>query len=318
MATIGKDILRAQEILEHGDLVAIPTETVYGLAGNALDVEAVTKIFKVKNRPAFDPLIVHTHKLESVENLVKNLPDKAFRLADAFWPGPLTLLLDKKAMVPDLVTSGMERVAIRIPAHPLTLRLLERLSFPLAAPSANPFGYISPTEAVHVNDQLGDQLQYILDGGQCQVGIESTIIGFEEGQPVVYRMGGMSLEQIEAVIGPVSARSHSTSNPASPGMLKSHYAPTKPLEIGHLEDLINLNKGKNFGVLSFDKYFAEIPPTHQIVLSSKGVLEEAAQQLFGALRTLDKAPVDCILTELVPDKGLGRAINDRLKRAAVR
>lgn len=317
MAVIGKDISRAQAILESGNLVAIPTETVYGLAGNALDVDAVTKIFKVKNRPSFDPLIVHTNTLEKAKPLLTNIPDLAYCLAAAFWPGPLTLLLDKQPIVPDLVTAGLSRVAIRIPNHPLTLQLLAQLSFPLAAPSANPFGYISPTQASHVNDQLGEQLDYILDGGPCKVGIESTIIGFEADKPLVYRMGGLSLEQIESVTGPVSVKPHSTSNPNAPGMLKSHYSPKKSLLVGKLEDLIKQNKDRNFGVLSFNKSFAEIPAERQIDLSSSGNMEEAAQKLFGALRTLDDAPIDLILTAFLPDQGLGKAINDRLRRASV-
>lgn len=317
MAVIGKDILKAKAILEGGDLVAIPTETVYGLAGNALNLTAVTKVFKVKNRPSFDPLIVHTNSLEKVKPLLSEIPELAYDLASVFWPGPLTLLLDKLPTVPDLVTAGLNRVAIRIPNHPLTLALLEKLPFPLAAPSANPFGYISPTEAVHVNDQLGKQLEYILDGGPCQVGIESTIIGFEAGKPFVYRMGGLSIEQIESVIGPVSVKPHSTSNPNAPGMLKSHYSPKKPLLVGNLEDLIKQNKDENFGVLSFNKSFSEVPKEKQIDLSPSGNIEEAAQKLFGALRALDKAPISLILTEFVPEQGLGKAINDRLRRASV-
>lgn len=316
MATIGTDVLKAKAILERGDLVAIPTETVYGLAGNALDVSSVTKIFQVKNRPSFDPLIVHTNSLERASSFLKHIPDMAHQLAEALWPGPLTLLLEKQPNVPDLVTSGLDRVAIRIPDHPMTLQLLTQLDFPLAAPSANPFGYISPTEAVHVDDQLGEQLEYILDGGPCTVGVESTIVGFEGGKPWIYRTGGTSIEQIEALIGPVAVQSHSTSNPKAPGMLKSHYAPRKPLILGDLPMLIDQHAGKNFGILSFDQHYDAVDADKQIVLSPTTSTQEAAQRLFGALRMLDKMPIDLILAEYVPPTGLGKAINDRLKRAS--
>lgn len=317
MATIGTDVLKAKAILEKGNLVAIPTETVYGLAGNALDVASVTKIFQVKNRPSFDPLIVHTNSLERASSFLKHIPDMAHQLAEALWPGPLTLLLEKQSNIPDLVTAGLDRVAIRIPDHPMTLQLLTQLDFPLAAPSANPFGYISPTEAAHVDEQLGDQLEYILDGGPCIVGVESTIIGFENSQPWIYRTGGTSIEQIEALIGPVSVQSHSTSNPKAPGMLKSHYAPRKPLILGDLPTLIQQHAGENFGILSFDQSFDAVEPEKQIVLSPSGKIQEAAQKLFGALRMLDKMPVKFILAEYVPTNGIGKAINDRLKRASV-
>lgn len=316
MAIIGTDVLRAKTILEKGDLVAIPTETVYGLAGNALDVSSVTKIFQVKNRPSFDPLIVHTNSLARASSFLKHIPDMAHQLAEALWPGPLTLLLEKKPNVPDLVTSGLDRVAIRIPDHPMTLQLLTQLDFPLAAPSANPFGYISPTEAVHVDDQLGDQLEYILDGGPCTVGVESTIVGFEGGKPWIYRTGGTSIEQIEALVGPVSVQSHSTSNPKAPGMLKSHYAPRKPLILGDLPRLIEQHARKNFGILSFDQHYDAVEADKQIALSPTASTQEAAQRLFGALRMLDKMPIDLILAEYVPPTGLGKAINDRLKRAS--
>lgn len=318
MADIGKDIEKAQKLLETGNVVAIPTETVYGLAANALNPEAVIKIFKIKQRPAFDPLIIHTNDIQKIHDYVVNIPDKAYRLAEAFWPGPLTILLEKKTIIPDIVTSGLNRVAVRIPKHPLSLALLSKLSFPLAAPSANPFGYISPTTALHVNDQLGSSIPYILDGGPCEVGIESTIVGFEGDDPFVYRLGGMSIEQIQNTIGPVTAKAHSTSNPSAPGMLKSHYAPKKPVIIGNIDTLIQQYNGKNFAILSFNKTFDRELAAEQIDLSEKGSLEEAAKNLFTALRTLDNAPVDYILTDFVPDEDLGKAINDRLKRAAAK
>lgn len=318
MAQIGTDIEVAKTILDAGGLVAIPTETVYGLAGNALDVNAVTAIFKTKERPSFDPLIVHTHSLELVHQIVDNIPDKAVELAEQFWPGPLTLLLPKKKEVPDLVTSGLPTVAVRIPNHALTLQLLELLDYPLAAPSANPFGYISPTSALHVEHQLGDNIDYILDGGHCDVGVESTIIGFDSKIPTVHRLGGMSIERIESIVGKVEVKTHSTSNPSAPGMLKSHYAPKKKILVGDIDELLQSNKNNNPGILSLSHTFDLIESSKQIQLSPDGSLDEAAHKLFSALRILDNMDIDIILTELVPNNGLGRAINDRLKRAAAK
>lgn len=313
MAETGTDLQRAQSILEQGDLVAVPTETVYGLAGNALNVSAVTKIFLVKERPQFDPLIVHVPNLEKAADYVEAIPPKAALLAEKFWPGPLTILFKKKPVIPDLVTSGLDTVGIRCPDHPLTRELLSRLSFPLAAPSANPFGYVSPTNAQHVEEQLGQKIPYILDGGQCPVGLESTIIGFEDDQAIVYRLGGLSLEKIEQVIGSVKVQAFSSSNPKAPGQLKSHYAPGKKVIIGKMEELLQQYPAHCSGLLTFQQDYNS---PYQFILSPSGDQEEAAQHLFTALRAFDKMPVDVILAELVPNTGLGRAINDRLRRAA--
>jgi L-threonylcarbamoyladenylate synthase len=313
---IGTDLQYAKEVLEAGQLVAIPTETVYGLGGNALNPEAVSRIFAVKNRPKFDPMIVHTHSLASVHGMLGEVPKQALALAKAFMPGPLTLLLPRTSRIPDIVTAGSPRVAIRIPNHPLTRQLLQSLHFPLAAPSANPFGYISPTRAEHVADQLGDKIPYILDGGPCTVGVESTILGFEGGAPVVYRKGGLAVEAIEAKIGPVEVRTHSTSNPAAPGMLQSHYAPQAPLLLGKLPLLIQMHQGRRIGIISFQSFYPSVPAEQQIVLSPAGDPEEAARNLFAGMRQLDKLELDVILAELLPEQGLGRAINDRLRRAA--
>lgn len=316
MAEIGKDISKAAALLKQGKLVAIPTETVYGLAANALDVDAVTKIFLAKNRPYFDPLIVHVRDVSSTVEYAEKIPAKALELMKRFWPGPLTLLLPKKNIIPDLVTAGLDRVGLRCPDHPMTLALLQSLTFPLAAPSANPFGYVSPTTPHHVNEQLGNEIEYILDGGACQVGIESTIIGFEVDSPIIYRLGGLRIEDIESVTGPVQVNISSMSNPQAPGQLQSHYAPRKQVLIGNILQLISENKSKSVGVLSFRKLSLPSEVNKEMVLSPSGNLEEAAQKLFSALRDLDKSEVDMIITELVPDTGLGRAINDRLRRAA--
>ncbi|MGM9511114.1 L-threonylcarbamoyladenylate synthase [Larkinella sp. GY13] len=316
MAQIGTDVQQAKDFLEAGKVIGLPTETVYGLAGNALNPDAVLEIFKVKNRPSFDPLIVHTDSIDKVESFVTRIPEPARRLAERFWPGPLTILLPKKPIIPDLVTSGLENVAIRIPNHPMALKLLSLLDFPLAAPSANPFGYISPTTARHVADQLGDQIPYVLDGGSSNVGIESTIIGFVEGGPIVYRLGGMTLEKLEAIVGKVSVRSHSTSNPKAPGMLSSHYAPRKPLFLKTPEQALATYQPERIGVLAFDAMTRLIPLENQQILSITGDVSEAAKNLFAALRALDQSNVDVIIAELLPETGLGRAVNDRLRRAA--
>jgi L-threonylcarbamoyladenylate synthase len=317
-AITGTDIRMAGELLRQGEVVAIPTETVYGLAGNAFDTRAVAKIFEVKNRPAFDPLIVHSDRLEKIRTFVQCIPAKAQALADQFWPGPLTIILPRTEKIPDLVTSGLDTVAMRIPDHPLTRQLLASLDFPLAAPSANPFGYISPTTAAHVQQQLGDRIPYILDGGPCQVGIESTIVGFEGEETIVYRLGGMSLETLRKVVGKVRVMPHSSSNPKAPGMLKSHYAPRKPVFIDELPELLKNYAPEKIGIIAFEQMAEGIPAGNQVVLSASGDYREAAQHLFAGMRYLDSLPVEVIYAELLPEKELGRAINDRIRRAAAK
>lgn len=320
----GQDLAKAKHFLESGKLVGIPTETVYGLAGNGFNAKAVASIFEAKKRPSFDPLILHTNSIEKVRGFVKEINPLALQLAKQFWPGPITLILPKKTSVPDLVTSGLETVAVRIPNHPLTLELLSSINFPLAAPSANVFGYISPTRPEHVISGLGDKVDYVLDGGFCQLGVESTIIKAEETSLTVLRKGGMEIEKLEFLDVPITVNEHSSSKPGfqpgwkptAPGMLQQHYAPRTPIEIGNIETLISeKTTNKKIGILSFEKDYAEIPAISK-VLSSSGNLSEAAQNLFTFLRELDNADVDIIFSELVPEHGLGRAINDRLKRAA--
>lgn len=316
MLNIGHDLEKARKILRNGGLVAIPTETVYGLAANAYDTDAVTRIFEVKKRPYFDPLIVHTHGLIEAEEFVERIPENAIKLAESYWPGPLTLLLPKKDIIPDLVTAGMERVAIRVPNHNLTYKLLESIDFPLVAPSANPFGYVSPTTAKHVEKQLGSDIDYILDGGDCHIGIESTIVGFDENQTVIYRLGGLEKEQIEAVVGDVILRPHSSSNPQAPGMLLSHYAPVKKILTGDIDELTKTNPDRKIGILRFQPSLETKNEYPEIILSKTGDLREAAKNLFASLRKMDEMDIDLIIAETVPEKGLGLAINDRLKRAS--
>ena len=319
METItGTDVYKAQSLLQAGELVAIPTETVYGLAANALNEDAVLKIFQVKNRPAFNPLIIHCSSWEKAGLYVKEVPDKAIVLARAFTPGPLTFLLKKNTIISDLVTAGSDRVAVRIPNHPLTLRLLELLDFPLAAPSANPFGYISPTTAGHVMKSLAGKIPYILDGGSAGIGVESTIIGFDDNERVIlHRSGGISIESIEAVLNEqiIVASQISTTQPLVPGQLKSHYAPYTPLYLGEIEKMLPGWINKKVATISFTKRFEDVPPEQQFVLSPIGSLPEAGKNLFAALRIIDQLEVDVILAEIFPNEGIGRAINDRLNRA---
>lgn len=314
MAETDTDISIARDLLKRGDLVAVPTETVYGLAGNALDPISVARIFEVKNRPSFDPLIVHIHELSQLSKYVMHVPVHAERLAKEFWPGPLTLLLKKRSIIPDLVTSGLDTVGIRCPNHPLTQNLLRTIDFPLAAPSANPFGFVSPTTAAHVTEQLGSKIKYVLDGGPCTIGIESTIVGFENNKTVIHRLGGIPIESIESIVGDVEMAQHPGS-PKAPGQLKSHYAPGKKMFTADLEKAMNMIDMDRVALLSFARDYGA---THQVILSPNGNLAEAAKNLFGALRTLDKMPVELILAEFVPDEGIGRAINDRLRRASAK
>lgn len=313
MSQIGKNIELAIDTLNAGQIIGLPTETVYGLAGNALNEDAILKIYAAKNRPKFDPLIAHVDSISKIESLVLSIPIELRKLMDAFWPGPLTVLLPRNDKIPDLLTSGLERVAFRIPNHPVALEVLKQLSYPLAAPSANPFGFVSPTSAQHVADQLGEKVSYILDGGECQVGIESTVVGMDDGKVAIYRLGGLTKEEIEDVIGEVHVQLNRSSNPEAPGMLKKHYSPGIPLVIGDIDNEISKANGKKIGVLSFSKSH---DITNQIILSPRGDLNEAARGIFAALRKMRNSDVELIITQEFPDYGLGRAINDRLQRAA--
>lgn len=315
MTKIGIDISVARQLLMDGDLVAIPTETVYGLAANGLNPDAVLKIYEAKERPSFNPLILHVADIEKAKELAESFPIKAQQLAKAFWPGPLTMVLRKKQIVPDIVSAGLDSVGIRIPRHPLTLELLRSLDFPLAAPSANPSGYVSPTAPHHVMQQLGEKVSYILDGGNCEVGIESTIVKVTDNEVVVLRLGGIELEKIEAVIGSINHPPLKRQIEA-PGMMDSHYAPGKKLILGNIRKNFSKYPGKKIGVLSFKENFTETNHVIQLVLSPSGDLHEAARNLFSYLRKLDESNIEIILAELVPDEGLGRAINDRLRRAS--
>ena len=311
---ITTDIDKAVQLLLEGALVALPTETVYGLGVNALDVNAVAKVFKAKNRPSFDPLIVHVASIEQAHE-VAELNEAAIALFKQFSPGPLTLVLPKKEAVPDLVTSGHPTVAIRIPNHPMTLEIIRKSGLCIAAPSANPFGYTSPTTAAHVQEQLGDKIDAILDGGPCGVGLESTIINLC-GDPRVLRLGGLALEELESVLGTLEVQT-SSSNPKAPGMLSAHYNPGARVRLfSNKEELIDNYKGvdnSKTGVLIMGEGL-EGATVFNLSQSENDV--EAASLLFAGLRTLSAIGCAEIWTHYLPEKGLGRAINDRLKRAA--
>ena len=305
-------LLRAKEV------VAFPTETVYGLGANALDERAVAQVFAIKNRPHFDPLIVHIPDKEATALYATDIDERAVALMERFWPGPLTLVLRKRPNIPDLVTAGLDTVAIRVPAHPVALALLHAAQVPIAAPSANPFGYVSPTTALHVQELLGNTIPLILDGGPCTVGVESTVCALTEPQAVILRPGGVPVEAIEALIGPVAFALPTQADARSPGTLLSHYAPHVTLRLlTPGEPIPYVGENERVGLLLFKLRPHVAGYVETEVLSQDGSLTEAAAHLFAALRRLDAAGLDYVIVEPVPEHGLGRAIMDRLRRAAI-
>jgi len=319
---ISTDVNRAAEMLKNGKLVAFATETVYGLGAYALNSLAVASIFEAKGRPTFDPLIVHVANTAQLEPLISNFPEQARQLAEQFWPGPLTLVLPKTDRVPDLVTANLATVAVRIPDHPQALELLSVAGIPIAAPSANRFGQVSPTTAGHVADQLGNEIDLILDGGPCRVGVESTVLQLCADGPRLLRHGGVPLEQLEAQIGPIQVTDlvehPAAQSPAGPGMLKKHYAPSVLVKI--VVDLqgFETEPNQHVGLLSFQQPSELVLAKFDRVeiLSPTGDLREAAAKFFSALRKLDAESLDLIVATPFPEQGLGRALNDRLQRAA--
>ncbi len=316
-ACITTDVEAAAAVIRRGGLAAFATETVYGLGASALDAAAAARIFAAKQRPAFDPLIVHVADRDQVTDLVTSIPPVAEILMRTFWPGPLTLVLPRRGVVPDLVTSGLGSVGVRMPDHAQARELIRRAGLPVAAPSANLFGQVSPTTAQHVADQLGERIDIILDGGPCRVGLESTVLDLSGPTPVVLRPGGTTQEALEEVIGPVATRTHLASGVAAPapGMLDRHYSPATPLRLWRPGE--GVPEGR-VGLLTFRAAGLRAGFATAIDLSATGDLAEAAARLFGALRELDRAGLDLILATPVPEAGLGRAINDRLRRAAAR
>jgi L-threonylcarbamoyladenylate synthase len=309
-------IHEAAKIIQKGGIVAFPTETVYGLGADAFNPLAVARVFEVKRRPYFDPLIVHVANSRDVKKLAKEIPTNAKKLTEKFWPGPLTVVLLKEEKIPDIVTAGLPSVAIRMPNHPIALSLIKESRCPIAAPSANPFGYLSPTTANHVHEQLGDQVDLILDGGPCPVGVESTIVSFLEESPRLLRAGGVSLEEIESFIGKVEVTEIKEDRPYAPGMLPRHYAPQTPIMLDWDGKNLGPHKNKKIGLLAFQAPKGNVKFHSIEVLSKKGDMREAAANLFAAIRRLDTLNLDLILAEPVPEFGLGRAIMDRLRRAS--
>lgn len=300
MTQITKDpIIAAEEILK-GNVVAIPTETVYGLGANALNPEAVLKIYEIKKRPLFNPLILHINSIEEIKKYARNISKDVFKLAEKFSPGPITFVLRKKSIVPDIVTAGLPTVAIRIPSHKLIQKVLKLTGVPIAAPSANIFGRTSPTTAKEVLQELEGKISYILDGGKCSVGIESTIVGFLDNKVKILRPGYVTRKQIENVLGKsVELVSKIQNKVLSPGQLKNHYAPITKLYI--CKNVTPFRNIKDIGVLDFTKY---------------DTLKEIALNLFSDIRKLDRAGYKFIVSELVQNRGIGEAINDRLLRAS--
>jgi len=319
---------RAAETLLRGGVIALPTETVYGLAAHALDAQAVARIFEVKQRPHFDPLIIHLPDPELAFAWAAYVPNAARILGEVLWPGPLTLVLPKRDEIPPVVTSGLGTVGIRVPSHPLCRAVLEAAGVPVAAPSANPFGRTSPTTAQHVRDMLGDAVDLVLDGGPCTTGVESTIVGFpaDRDRPLILRQGGTSPEDIEAIVGPVDIAAptsqpvgHATPLPAAPGMLEQHYATRTPLR---LVDRVPEPFPERAALIAMGPVETRPTPAVERWLSEAGDLRAAAAQLFAVMHELDAAgqrgEIEQIIALTVPERGLGTAINDRLRRASAR
>jgi len=317
MARISQSIEEAKTLLASEEIVAIPTETVYGLAGNIFSEKAIKRIFELKGRPLINPLIVHINDLDMLELITQDIPEDARILAEHFWPGPLTMVLPKKANVPNIITANKPTVAVRMPAHPVTRALLAQLDFPLAAPSANPFKRISPTKAQHVAAYFPEGLELVLEGGTCEKGIESTIIGFKNGKAILYRHGALAKEEIEALIGEIGEHTSNDEAPEAPGMLLQHYSPKTPLIL--VDDVSAAMKdypSMELGIIVFSTAVANHPEKQQMVLSEQGSLTEAASKLYTAMHDLDQLGLDLIIAEIMPLHGVGVGMNDRLRRAS--
>lgn len=309
------NIQRVADEVKNGGLVAFPTETVYGLGANGLDPLAIAKIFEAKQRPSFNPLIIHINSLEQLDELAVIKNKITHKIINSFWPGPLTIVLPKKEIVPNIVTAGNSTVALRMPAHPLALELIQRAGCPIAAPSANLFGRLSPTTAQHVEDQLGRQVDLILDGGNCEVGLESTIVQVIDEEVYLLRPGGLITEEIENVIGKeLRRKKRIEDNPNAPGQLKSHYAPSIPIDFISDELLSKLN-GKKVAAMFLEENKYQFPFEDVKILAPNGNFREAAVNLFAFLHDFEKKSYDYIVCESVAEIGLGKAIMDRLRKA---
>ncbi len=328
LSTSDADLDRAARAIAGGLLVALPTETVYGLGADAFNPEAVARIFEAKARPTFDPLIVHIADLSQVDDVAFDPSPAARALMEALWPGPLTLILPKRPRVPDLVTSGLDTVALRFPAHPVARKIIARSGTAVAAPSANPFGYLSPTTAAHVASMLGDKVDFIVDGGASSIGVESTVLDMTGRVPTILRPGGMEKSAIEAIVGRVDDYDRAVASPTSPGQLPSHYAPHLPLVLVPYGALAGADlsgwKGQSIVALAFSgasRRLALDSGRYSRVecLSEEGGTREAAARLFALLHELDgqgESGARAIVAERAPDSGLGPAINDRLYKAS--
>ena len=312
-----KNIEKAVAEIIAGDIVAFPTETVYGLGADGLNPAAVAKIFEAKQRPSFNPLILHISSRDQLKELVNIESDKVYKLINAFWPGPLTLVLPKKEIVPDIVTAGNPTVAVRMPQHPIAKVLIEACGKPIAAPSANQFGFLSPTTAEHVEKQLGNKVNIILDGGKSDVGVESTIVEVKDNKVLLLRHGGISLEQLREVCSSVEVKEIDTNKPNAPGQLLHHYAPKIPMKFLS-EITLNELDGKRVGGLFFKENKTKINFAYIEFLSEAGDMREAAANLFFHLHNLEVKDLDLIIVEPVEEKGLGIAIMDRLVKATNR
>ncbi len=310
-------ISRAASLIRDGHCVAFPTETVYGLGADATDPIAAAHIFSIKDRPHFDPLIVHVDDARRIAEFAAVVDPLATVLMEAFWPGPLTLVFPKRPSIPDIVTAGLPTVAIRVPDHPVALELIRRSDRPIAAPSANPFGYVSPTRAQHVAQQLGDRVRMVIDGGPCRIGLESTIVSFTSRQPTLLRSGSITREQIEGLIGAVTEASPS-SDIRAPGQLPRHYSPSVPLTIVDSAQSVVSHRRQNAALLSVRPVTDTAGFAKVAVLSPSGDLEEAGAALFAVLRDLDDGSTDHVFAIGTQPKGIGRAIMDRLRRASQR
>lgn len=307
----------AKSILEKDGVIGFPTETVYGLAGNAFSEKAIFSIFQLKNRPFNNPLIVHIGSIHQLEGIVREIPPKAIKLINQFWPGPLTLLLKKSLKINDLVTAGQDTVAVRMPNHPLALDLLNSIDFPLVAPSANPYQSISPTAPEHVESYFGNDIPLILDGGPCNKGLESTIVGFEGEEVIVYRLGALTLEDLESCVGTVQEKNNNHEQVKSPGMAKKHYSPKTPLLCSSFIRIdVQKYVSKKIAVVCFDDLYDLEPNDRLKSYSFYGDLQNASTNLYGLLHDLDSQKFDLILVEKFPDLGLGKTLNDRLQRAS--
>ncbi len=295
--TITNSIDKAAALLVAGEVVAIPTETVYGLAGNLFNPSAVEKIYTLKNRPRNNPLIVHVKDLEAALPLITEFPKPLQQLAEKYWPGPLTVLLKKSKLVPDSITAGSDFVAIRVPAHPLTKQLLEQIPFPLVAPSANPFTRISPTKAEHVEQYFGDSIPCILDGGSCSVGLESTIIGMNNNTPLLYREGVLGKLLLESLIGPIEKFNPQKNTILTPGQWPRHYAPLTKTILCKREEIM-LHVKDNTGIIVYKEPLLSVNTNQQHILSETGSLVEAAKNLYQILHHVDKQKYETIICEI--------------------